>query len=236
MGIPPLRHAMKRPTAHLLRAFATGLVAALPLAATVAVLWWAVSLLLRWLGPDSAIGGVLAAIGLGVTGSEIVGYLIGIGIVLLAILVLGLVVEAGLQRGVAGVLQALLRRIPLVGQVYDLAHRMVGLFAQRDQEGLKSMSPVWCSFGGPDGPDGAARVKVLALLATREPVPIGGQRYYGVIVPTAPVPIGGGLLYLPCEWVTPADVGLDALTSIYVSMGVTTGQYLGKAARPPRPG
>jgi uncharacterized membrane protein len=52
-----------------------------------------------------------------------------------------------------------------------------------------------------------------------------------VLVPTAPVPVGGGLLYVPKEWVTPADVGVDGLTSIYVSMGITSHQYIG-AQRP----
>jgi uncharacterized membrane protein len=33
-------------------------------------------------------------------------------------------------------------------------------------------------------------------------------------------------LYVPREWVTPASLGMEALTSIYVSMGVTSAQYL----------
>jgi uncharacterized membrane protein len=61
---------------------------------------------------------------------------------------------------------------------------------------------------------------------------IGGRPYVGVIVPTAPVPVGGGLLFLPQAWVTPAAVGIEALTSIYVSMGITAGQHL-PAAGPP---
>jgi uncharacterized membrane protein len=40
------------------------------------------------------------------------------------------------------------------------------------------------------------------------------------------VPIGGGLLFVPQEWVSPAAVGAEALTSIYVSMGVTAAQHL----------
>jgi uncharacterized membrane protein len=50
-----------------------------------------------------------------------------------------------------------------------------------------------------------------------------------VIVPTAPVPVGGGLLFVPQEWVRPAEVGMEALTSIYVSMGVTARQHLPRA-------
>jgi uncharacterized membrane protein len=47
-----------------------------------------------------------------------------------------------------------------------------------------------------------------------------------VLVPTAPVPVGGALVYVPEAWVSPADVGMDGLTSIYVSMGVTSNQHL----------
>ena len=59
---------MRRTSAHLLRIFVTGLLAALPLAATLAIFWWAAGLLYRWLGPASAVGRVMVAIGLGVTG------------------------------------------------------------------------------------------------------------------------------------------------------------------------
>lgn len=211
---------MTRTSAHLLRIFVAGLLAALPLAATVFVFWWLLSTLIRWLGPSSAIGSVLARVGLGVTGSEVVGYLIGLALVLAVVFGLGLLVEAGLQRGLATAIDAVMRRIPLVRTVYDFAHKMTGLFAPRDDDGLRSMSPVWCHFGGPGG------ATALALLSTPQPVVLGGERYLAVIVPTAPVPVGGGLLYVPERWVTPAEVGVEALTSIYVSMGVTSPQHL----------
>lgn len=220
--------SMKRTTGHLLRIFLAGLLAALPLAATIFIFWWAVGLLIRGLGPNSPVGSVLVRLGLGVTGSEIVGYLFGVGIVLALIFGLGLLVEAGLQRGVARIFEGVLRRIPVVGTVYDLAHKMVGLFAQRDEDGLRSMSPVWCHFGGRGG------AVALALLSTPQPVRLGNKAYLALIVPTAPVPVGGGLLYVPEDWVEPAEVGVEALTSIYVSLGVTSPQHL-PAAAPPAP-
>jgi uncharacterized membrane protein len=228
---------MRQPVARLLRVFATGALVALPLAATIALCFWAVSLVIRWIGPTSPIGGALSRIGLGVTGSELVGYAVGIAIVLASIFALGVLAEAGLQQGLNRAVRAIVTRIPLVGALYDILHKMVGLFSQRDAEGLKSMSAVWCHFGGP--PDGAApgggRVAVLGLLSTPQPIWIGERPYLGVIVPTAPVPVGGGLLYLPAEWVTPADIGIEALTSIYVSMGVTSDQYLRGRPRRPAP-
>jgi uncharacterized membrane protein len=51
------------------------------------------------------------------------------------------------------------------------------------------------------------------------------------MVPTAPVPFGGGLFFLPAEWVRPAAFGVEGLTNIYVSMGVTAPDYMGAIAR-----
>lgn len=211
---------------HLLSTFLTGLLAALPLAATLLILIWLVRLLYAWLGPHSLIGRLMVAIGIDVGGSELMGYLFGVVIVAVAIYGLGLLVRSRLRDVIADAVDAVLHRIPVVRSIYDLVKKFVDLMAQRDQEGLRSMSPVWLHFGGPGG------AAVLGLLSTPDPVQVGGLAYLAVLVPTAPVPVGGGLLYVPQEWVTPAEVGVEGLTSIYVSMGITSVQHLG-AARPP---
>jgi uncharacterized membrane protein len=222
-----------RPFHVLLRIFVTGALAALPLAATLLIFAWAAGVLLRWLGPDSAVGRMLVSIGLGVGASEVVGYAIGVAIVAAVIFGLGLLVEAGLQRGLASLVNGLVLRIPVVGTVYDLMKRMVGLVRAQDESGksggsgngstARAMSAVWCHFGGPQ-PEG--NCVALALLGSDSPVLVNGQRCVAVLIPTAPVPVGGGLLYVPEHWVTPADVGVEAVTSIYVSMGLTSPQYL----------
>lgn len=213
------------------RTFLTGLIAILPLAATIGLLAWAWQLLSAWLGPSSVFGSVLVAIGLSVSGSESVGYVLGLVLLCAAIWLLGHLVEAGLQLGVRRLIDRLMYRIPLVRSIYDVVTRMVELFSRKSTDGLASMSPVWLHFGGrpaddAKGADGQ-KVAVLALLCTPEPVVMdGGRRYLGVLVPTAPVPIGGGLFYVPEEWVSRADIGMEALTSIYVSMGLTTNQHM----------
>jgi uncharacterized membrane protein len=216
---------MHRTTAHLLNIFVTGALAALPLAATLLILVWGAQLVYAWLGPSSLVGGALVSIGLGVTGSELVGYAIGVLVVLALIFLLGLLVQTRLRGVLGAALDNVVQRIPIVRTVYDLARKFADLIAQREQEGLRSMSPVWLHFGGVGG------VAVLGLLSTPEPVKLGELSYLAVLVPTAPVPVGGGLLYVPQEWVVPADVGVDGLTSIYVSMGITSHQHIG-ALRP----
>jgi uncharacterized membrane protein len=215
---------MKATARHTLRIFLTGLLAALPLAATVLVFVWGARVLYAWLGPGSFVGGLLIALGLGGTGSEVVGYLLGLGIVLLAIFALGLLVQTRLRGVLARSFNSVMQRIPVVRNVYDMIRKFVDLVAQRDPSGARSMSPVWLRFGGPGG------AMVLGLLSSPEPVMVGGHTYLAVLVPTAPLPVGGGLIFVPVDWVSPAAVGVEGLTSIYVSMGVTAHQHLD---RPP---
>jgi len=216
---------MKATARHTLRIFLTGLLAALPLAATVLIFVWGARVLYAWLGPGSFVGGLLIALGLGGTGSEVVGYLLGLGIVVLAIFALGLLVQTRMRGVLARAFNNVMQRIPVVRNVYDMIRKFVDLVAQRDPSGARSMSPVWLRFGGPGG------AMVLGLLSSPEPVMVGGHTYLAVLVPTAPLPVGGGLIFVPVDWVSPAEVGVEALTSIYVSMGVTAHQHLDR----PRP-
>jgi uncharacterized membrane protein len=202
-----------------IRTFVAGLIAVLPVVLTVAVIVWVASLIDQFIGPHSAVGRLLVSIGLTVVETKIAAYLIGIVFVLCAIYVLGLLVQAGLQRRLEVFVDNLLRRIPLVGSVYDLAHRFVGMLDKKEETDLKTMSPVWCFFGG----EGSAAV--LALLATPEHIMLAGRPHHVVLVPTAPVPFGGGLFFVPVEWIKAAPFGVEGLTSIYVSMGISAPQY-----------
>lgn len=214
---------MKPHGRKIVQTFVTGLLTALPLAATVLIFVWAARFLYDLVGPSSVVGQGLKALGLGVTGSEIAGYAIGVGIVAVTIFGLGLVVQTRLKHVWHDVVESVIQRVPLVRNVYDLIRRFVDLVSKREKDGVNSMSPVWLQFGG-DGP------AVLGLLSTPQPVLMGGQPFVAVLVPTAPVPVGGGLIFVPQAWVRPAEIGVEGLTSIYVSMGVTAGQHLPTAA------
>lgn len=216
---------MKATARHTLRIFLTGLLAALPLAATLLIFVWGARLLYGWLGPGSFVGGLLIGLGLGGTGSEVAGYLLGLGIVLLAIFALGLLVQTRLRGVLARSFNSVMQRIPVVRNVYDLIRKFVDLVAQRDPSVARAMSPVWLQFGGP------GNAMVLGLLSSPEPVYVGEHTYLAVLVPTAPVPVGGGLIFVPQAWVSPAEIGMETLTSIYVSMGVTAHQHLGRPGR-----
>jgi uncharacterized membrane protein len=199
----------------LLRPFIAGLFVVLPVVLTVALLAWVVNFVYGFVGPGSLFGRGLVALGIGFVSSQIVAYLIGIGIVLAAIYLLGLMVETSVRQRLGHLIDTLLHRIPLVGNIYDLAKQVVAIVDRKDGDALQSMRPVWCFFGG----EGSAAV--LALCPLPNPIMIGEGPYTAVLVPSAPVPVGGALIYVPTKWVKPAEIGVELLTSIYVSMGMT---------------
>jgi uncharacterized membrane protein len=203
-----------------IRTFVAGLVAVLPVIMTVAVIVWVGSVVDQFVGPTSGIGRLLISIGLRVVDTKVAAYLIGIVFVFTAIYMLGVFLQAGLKSRLQSFVDGSLGRIPLIGNVYNLAHRFVGMLDRRQETDLKSMSPVWCFFGGEGG------TAVLALRPTSEPVMLDGRAYHAILLPGAPVPMGGALLYIPAEWIKPASFGVEGLTSIYVSMGITTPQFL----------
>ncbi|BCG27644.1 DUF502 domain-containing protein [Pseudomonas tohonis] len=198
----------------LLGTWLTGLLALLPLVLTLALLAWIVSLLNRLVGPSTLIGQLLAALGQPFASSPVLAWFVGTLVLLASLYPLGLAVQLGLRRPLAWLFDQTLRRTPLIGNVYNIADRFVGMLDKEKNADITTMQPVWCFFGG----DGAA---VLALQPSSAPIELEGRPYCAILVPTAPIPVGGGLLYVPVDWVRPADMGVDALTSIYVSMGLT---------------
>ena len=61
------------------------------------------------------------------------------------------------------------------------------------------------------------------------------HKYIAVLVPSAPVPFGGALIYVPADWIKPADGGVERLMNVYVSMGVTPPVSKPPVAMPPAP-
>jgi uncharacterized membrane protein len=211
------------------RTFIAGFLVLLPPAVTIAVIVWVGSLIFAYLGPDSAVGRILLSIGFNFSDSPIVAYALGAVVVVGLIYLLGLAVESRLESRIRALIDALMQRIPLVGNLYDVSKRFVAIMDRRDEDGLKSMSPVWCFFGG----DGGAGV--LGLLPMPKPIMIGGESYHVVLVPSAPVPVGGALIYVPAAWVKPASIGVEALMSIYVSMGVASPPVMDTTREPAEP-
>ena len=209
-----------KPSASILQTFLIGLIALLPLTLTVVAIVWTASLVERFVGPTSMVGSLLTDLGLSFADSKLLAYLSGILLVLFIIFTLGVLLQRRIARTAFSFFSDIFRRIPVVGKIYELADRFVGVFGVSDDPNMKNMTPAWCFFGGDGG------TAVLALLPSSEPVVIDGHEYLAILVPSAPVPVGGGLLFVRKEWVKPADVGIESLTSIYVTMGVSAPSLL----------
>jgi uncharacterized membrane protein len=212
--------------------FVAGLLAVLPLVLTVAIVVWVTTFLSDFLGPGTVVGRALASLGLKLGSQGILAYLIGWTIVLAALFGLGMLVDMGAKRLYHRMLDRLFLRVPVIGSLYGSLKQLVDMFDRKEETELKAMSVVFCHFGSSEGPG------VLALMPSPVPIKVDGHDYYVVIIPTAPIPFGGGLLFVPTNLVKQVDMSVDNFISIYVSMGVTTPDFMnqrldnGRAAHP----
>ena len=79
------------------RTFIAGFLVLLPLAVTFAVIVWVGSLIFAYLGPGSAIGGILLSIGFNFSDSPAVAYALGAIVVVGLVYLLGVAVESRLE-------------------------------------------------------------------------------------------------------------------------------------------
>lgn len=200
-----------------------GFLAILPILLTAIVVVWLADLIRDYLGPGSVFGQFLSRLGVTIMRDETIAYGVGVVALLLIFYLVGLVVMSTLRGRFKAFLDNTVGRVPLIGSMYSLSNSFIAMLERREEVDLKSMSPVWCFFGGDAG------AAVLALMPTSELVQLKDKSYCGILVPTAPIPFGGGLIFVPTDWIEPADFGVEALTQIYVSMGLAAPQYQTKA-------
>jgi uncharacterized membrane protein len=207
---------------RILTTMAAGGIALLPLVLTGVLVVWTGETLAAHVGPESRIGWMLRGLGLAVVTEPAFAYVAGFGIVLAMLWGVGILVQtraAGLARQT---IDAAMAKVPLLGGLYRVLTRLIGLLDTKAADELRGMKPVWCRFG----PEGAP--KTLALLTTPEPVMLEGRRHLVVMIPTAPIPFGGALLLVPEEQVAPAAMGIDQLSGFYLSLGVALPPGMGK--------
>jgi uncharacterized membrane protein len=221
-----MKHILSAPVRYVGRCFLAGVFALLPVIITAAVIIWVANFLERFLGPDSLFGQGLQRLGTRFAADLALAYVIGALIVLGAVFVTGVIVEAGARNLLQRLTTAVFSRIPIVGSIYGTSQQLVNMLDRKDNADLQGMKVVFCLFGEASG------AGFLALLVSPERYRIRDCDYQIVIVPTAPVPFGGGLLFVPATAIQPADMSAEGLISIYVSMGVTAPQYLSRSAGP----
>jgi uncharacterized membrane protein len=199
----------------------TGVISFLPLALTLAILAWVVVFLHDLVGPQSAFGRLLGSIGLNFVACEIIAYTLGLLGTFALVYAMGILFESGRGYRYQAAIEAALHRVPLVNTIYDASKHLTSMF-DRKNEDVQAMTPVLCSFGGEGG------TAALGLMPSPQRIRINGYDYHVVIIPTAPVPFGGALLCVPADNVKPAGCNLDAMVNVFMSMGASAPQYLGK--------
>ncbi len=209
-----------------LRYFVAGVFAILPVVVTVAVVIWVARFLQRFVGPEAPLGRLLGAVGFSVSSDTTIAYIAGWSLVLGVIFVVGVIVEAGARGFVQRTFDAMLSRVPLVGGIYGTSKQLVGMLDRTSDKQLTGMRPVFCYFGK------QRDTGLLALLVSPDTFHLEGRDYLQVIVPSAPIPWTGCLLFIPAEAVRPADISVESLMSIYVSMGVNAPQILPSTGPP----
>ena len=200
--------------------FVAGVLAVLPLVITIAVVVWVTDFLREFIGPGTVVGKTLRSFGMNFVSNDTLAYILGWALVLAVVFGLGLLMEFGARKLLQRIVDTLLNRVPVVGSIYNTSKQLTGMLDKKDEADIKGMQAVFCFFGK-DNPTG-----LLALLTSPERFSIAGREYFAVIVPTAPVPVGGGLIFVPADSVVPADIPIDGLMSVYVSMGVTAPEFL----------
>ena len=217
-----VREILKR----LIKWFVTGVVALLPLIITVAVVMWVAEYVKAIFGPNTMFGLALRQFGLQFVSNETVAFLIGVLLVLGVIFLVGVGAETGIRKFLHRLVEAIMQRIPLIGSIYGTSKQVVAMLDRKDADALKGMQVVLCYFGQQGG------AGFLALLVSPERYRLANRDFQIVIIPTAPVPIGGALLMVPADVIQATDVSVEGLMSIYVSMGITAGQFLKVAEQP----
>ena len=223
-----MKNAMTGVLKRLAGCFLAGLLAVLPAVLTIGIVVWVAGFVQRLIGRGTVIGNGLQSLGLKFVTNDTAAYVIGWAVVLVAIFGLGLFVQMGAKRFLQRLFDAVASRVPLVGSIYGTSKQLVAMFDRKNESEIKAMSVVWCFFGKEGG------AGVLALMPTSERFQVNGRDYNVVIIPTAPLPFGGALVFMPVECVQPADMSVDGLMSIYVSMGITAPQFLNDQGKHPR--
>jgi uncharacterized membrane protein len=209
---------------RILTTMAAGGIALLPLVLTGVLVVWTGETLAAYVGPGSRIGWMMRGLGLAVVTEPAFAYAAGFGIVLAMLWGVGILVQTKAAGLAQRAMDATVAKVPLLGGLYRVLTRLVGLLDAKAADELRGMKPVWCRFG----PEGAP--KTLALLTTPEPVMLEGRRHLVVMIPTAPIPFGGALLLVPEEQVAPAGMGIDQLSGFYLSLGVSLPPGMGRGS------
>ena len=196
----------------LARNFIAGLLALLPLIVTIAVVSFIVNKILSWFGKDSAFGAAMRhlAESLGLPSASLV-YVVSLLLALTLITLIGQFARRYTGRRVGEWVTSMVSRIPFINKIYSSTDQVVALISRRGGDASGALSHVVMARIGP--------VRVLGMLSSPEPVHIDDADYYIVFLPSTPIPASGQNILVPVEDVVDAQISVEEMTKILVSLG-----------------
>jgi len=192
--------------------FIAGLFAVLPLAVTVFLLVYLVTLVNSWIGPSSAFGGLLRLVSRDNTWIMVGGYVASLIIVVAVIWIVGYLATRVAGRRIGLIIASLMGRVPFVNKVYSSVEQVVGLLRQGGQSDAAAAlaNVVFARI---------ANTIVLGMLSSSEVVEINGVPHVMVYFPSSPIPATGFNYLVPESDVWDANISVEDMTKIILSLG-----------------
>ena len=199
---------MKRFLVWLRTTFVSGLLAILPVGATVFIVWALYNLIDRQVGRNTAFGMVIER----VLGRWIPG--LGIIITILLVFVIGVIVRSVIGRTLQYYMERIFFSFPGVRKMYGTLKQFTSALLNR--ESTTSFKKVVMFEYPKEG------INVLGLVTNEELGvirDIAGEECLLVYAPTAPNPLSGYMLIIPKRLVTYIDMPVEDALSMVVSSG-----------------
>jgi uncharacterized membrane protein len=205
--------------------FVTGLVVILPLFITVLLLRLVVGYLRSLLhgtfhdlfrlvaGPELASSRYYDTV------ETVLLFAIGLPIVLLLITFVGWLARQYIGQKILAFGEDLLKRIPLIGGIYDSIKQLVNTIFMRGSTAYRSV--VLLEYPRP----GLWVLGFVTAMSRGEVQAKTRQRLQGVFVPTTPNPTSGFLVYVPEEQLVPLEMSVEDGVKLVISGGVVEPAY-----------
>jgi uncharacterized membrane protein len=203
----------------LVATFLTGLLALLPLVITFAIVGSIYGKLRQLLGPQSHVGALLKKLSTRIALHPVLTYCAIFAAVVIIITVIG----ASARRATEVRFARLIEGIPVISKIYESSEKIVDVLAGPEyshQQTPASLKKVVLAR--------VSNASMLGLLASEEPVSIGGVDYLVVFCPGSPLPASGQNYYVRPEDVEVLEISIEQLTQIALSMGSLAPEVLNR--------
>ncbi|MEE9284166.1 MAG: DUF502 domain-containing protein [Dehalococcoidia bacterium] len=200
-------------TGHLRQTLIAGVLALIPLVATVLV----VQLVFFWI--DDQVQPIVKEI----FGREITG--VGVGLTIVAVYLTGLVVANFLGRAIIHQCELVILRIPIIRWIYGIVKQTIDGLRAAGHAKFRVVLIQWPKKG-----------TYTIGFQTGTMTNSDGKKYFSVLIPTTPTPQTGLLAIVPEDEVVPTNLSVEEGVRLVVSSGVLAPKDLMQVLKTSRPG